>query len=180
MAFTVIPSAGAKIRSTVLTALITELRPITAEKGGDTTRTSDATRTADPDLVIALPASSTWDFEGNILVSSAANAAGDFQMELTYPANANVTLVGFGLDDTLASGTVDNLRSDARSNQDPTSPTVAIQCGASTTQTSLKISGRITLGATAGNLTVAWGQLTSNVNGTTLQNGSYITARRVS
>lgn len=161
-------------------ARLNALIPVTAEKALDTTRTSTITRTADPDLVLALAANSVYDFYGELILTSAANAAGDFAMEMQYPSGASCTLTTHGLDTGLAAGTVGTIDAITQSNQDATSPTGVYNFGCSTTQTSVRITGRITVGATAGNLTLAWAQQTSNASGTTLQNGSFITARRLS
>lgn len=151
----------------------------TVEKSGDTTRTSTITRTADPDLALALPANSTWEFTGALILTSAANAAGDFSYEWQFPASATLTAVNHGMDIGLASGSVGTIEAVVQANQTGTSPTTAQNYGCSTTQTGVIVTGRIVLAGTAGSLTLAWAQQSSNASGTTLQNGSYITARRV-
>ena len=60
--FTTVPSAGAKLRASVLSALIVETREIAAVKTADDTRTS-TTYTADTHLTIAIPAAGTYDIE---------------------------------------------------------------------------------------------------------------------
>jgi hypothetical protein len=179
VAFTTIPAAGAKLRASVLNSLITELRPIEAVKTGDTSRTSDASLTDDGDLTVALPANTTWEYTLVLLLNSAANAAGDFNAQMTFPANATHMYGAVGLDDALASGQVTDLRSEAGT-RDTTSPSATFQFGTSTTVTTAVVTGRIELGATAGSLTLQWGQLASNANATTVQDGSYLVAHRVS
>lgn len=179
MAFTTIPSAGAKLRASVLSALITEVRPVAAFKTTDTSRSSTITRTADPDLTIALPANSEWDFHCVLIIETAASAAGDFSGEWDYPANANVSYGVIALVDTLAGG----LSADAYSRglaRDATAPTTQFDVGVSTSRNAVLISGRIVLGATAGSLTLNWAQLSSNANATVLQDGSRLIAHRVS
>lgn len=178
MAFTTIPSAGAKLRASVLSALITEVRPISAVKTVDTSRASDATRTADPDLTISLPANSTWAFTFTLILTSAANAAGDFTGEIQFPASAVVMDGVHGLVDTLASGRSADLLAHGFT-RDSSSPTPQFDIGCSTLATAVMIQGRIELGATAGSLLLAWGQLASNGNATVLQDGSTLHAVRL-
>jgi hypothetical protein len=176
MTWTTPPSAGAKLRASVLSALILEGRPIRAQKAGDTSRSGTSSRTADPDLVLALSANTTYEYSGLFLVSSAANAAGDFSYELQYPSDAVITAGGSGLHNSLASGSTADVEAIAYS-LDATSPTSQLPYGASTNVTGIIVRGEITL-VTAGNLTVAWAQVASNGNATVLKGGSFLIARK--
>lgn len=178
MTFTTIPTSGAKFRASDLAALITEVRPVSAYKTADTTRANDATRTADPHLTIALPANSTWDWDLSLIINSVANAAGDFTGEMAFPASATLSYGSLSLVDTIASGQSADLKAEGAS-VDSTSPSDSFDIGCSTVETHALITGRIVLGATAGSLTLNWGQLVSNANGTTLQNGCRLVAHRV-
>jgi len=151
----------------------------TVEKPSDTSRTSTTTRTADPHLSLALPANSTWNFDGDLIVNSAANAAGDLSIEFAFPASATLTVATHGLDVNLASGSFGTVDAVVQANQTTTSPTTAQNFGCSTTQISIHVSGRIVLAGTSGSLVLNWAQQTSSASATTLQNGSYLTARRV-
>ena len=178
MAFTVVPSAGAKLRASVLSALITELRPVSAVKTSDTSRNTTTSRTADPDLSVAVPANSTWDYELLIVATSAANAAGDISIEMQYPSGATHMYGAHGVVDTLASGASADLFAGTDS-RDNTSPSAALSFGLSTTFTSILVSGRVEIGATPGNLLLAWAQSASNANNSTVKNGSRLVAHRV-
>jgi len=177
MAFTTIPAAGAKLPASVLSALITELRPVSAFKTVDTSRASTVARVADPDLSVTLPADSDWDFELVLLISSAANAAGDFSGEFAYPTGAAISHLTLGLVDTLASGISADLSADGNT-RDATSPSNAFDLGCSTAVVCALVSGRIEVGSTAGALTLNWAQLASNANATVVQDGSRLVARR--
>lgn len=179
MAFTTPPPAGAKLRASVLSSLVTETRPISAEKASATSRNTTVTNTADPDLSIALPASSTWDLTAKLLLSSAANAAGDFKFEWQYPANATLTSTPLALVATLASGTSADVEAGATA-PDATSPSSGHAFGCSTNIATALCTGRVTLGATAGNVLIAWSQQNSNGSNTTVNAGSSVTAVRVS
>lgn len=178
MTFTAIPAAGAKLRGSVLNSLITEVRPVPAFKAATTSRNTTASPTADPDLVLALVASAVYDFEFVLGLSSAADAAGDFQSQFSYPADATVTVMSWGLTTALASGSVGDMEAVGRM-LDAATPTTAINIGCSTTVTGYLIKGRITT-VTAGNLTLLWAQQASNGNNTNLLGGSYAVARRLS
>lgn len=150
----------------------------TVRKSSATSRNTTAARVADPDLTLSLPANSTWDWECHLLLSSAANAAGDFAGEFTYPGLATVDHGSFGLIDTLASGGSADLNAGTATSNDTTSPTTFFAMGTSTVITYALIMGRIALGATAGSLTLAWAQFGSNGNNTTVNIGSKLIARR--
>ena len=157
---------------------LNRLVPVTVAKSGDTSRTSTIARTADPDLVLALLPFYTYDVDGMLFVTSAANAAGDFSYELQYPANATCTPGGLGLHNALPSGSSADLEANALA-PDATSPAGPLPYGASTALSGILVKARIAMGVTAGNLLVAWAQLASNANATTLKAGSWLTARPV-
>ncbi len=177
MALTTIPGVG-KLRAAILSALITELRPITASKSGTTSRNTTTTPASDPDLAISLPANSVWDFHACLFLTSDANAAGDFLAQWAYPADATVSSGGLALNNALASGSSASLEAAAGA-LDATTPSALLAVGASTSPTMAVMEGRITL-VTAGSLTLQWSQFGSNANNTNLLGGSFVTARRVS
>ena len=152
---------------------------VTVQKATATSRSSTIARTADPDLVVALPASSSWNFEAVIYHSSAANAAGDLAFEWTWPANATLSAGVHGLANALPSGSQADLEAGPTTRLDATSPSVAQVIGCSVGGGMLYATGRIVLGVTAGNLTFSWAQETSNGNNTTILEGSTLTATRV-
>lgn len=179
MAFTTLPSAGSKLRASTVTSLITELRPISVVKTADTSRNSTIARTADPDLTIALPVNSSWEFELVIIVTTDANAAGDFSGEMAFPAGAVIQFAVHGLDLALPSGQSADLHADI-STRDGTSPSGSFDYGAAITDTGIILLGVLEMGSTAGNLTLNWAQQASNINNTNVRNGSYLTAHRIS
>lgn len=174
--------SGADLLSlqTQITALTSRIDALvsTARKTVATSRNTTTVQAADPDLVIPLLANTTWDITSLMLVSSAANAAGDFAFQYTYPAGCTVDLGHLAPHDSLASGSNSSLESAGVSNS-TASPTGLMAAGASTSITSHWVWGRIAVGATAGNFTLTWAQLSSNANNTTLNIGSNLTLRRV-
>lgn len=173
------PSAGVTWTAAMVADLASYAVPIRAEKAGDTSRASTAVSAADPDLVIVLPASRTYDVEITMHVTSAANAAGDFRFGLGWTNTATVTLGGHGLHIALASGTSADLEALAYV-PDTSTPTGDIGVGASTTRTVVKGWATVVTGGSNVTLSLLWAQAASNVNNTTLLTGSSIVARRSS
>lgn len=150
----------------------------TVRKAAATSRNTTVTRTADPELTLSLPVNSVWDFECHLLLTSAANAAGDFAGEFTFPAGCTVDHGSLGLTDVLASGNIGDVTAGTATSNDSSSPSLFAGIGCSTTMTFAVYFGRIAIGATPGSLTLAWAQLSSNANNTTVNIGSKLIARR--
>jgi len=178
VAFTSYPASGETLTAAKLQALISELRPITASKSATTSRNTTTTETADPHLVLPLLANRTYDVKGVLLVTSAANAAGDFRCSFTFPTGATVSSGAIGVHDSLASLTSADGQFSGEA-ADATSPTAAVGYGASTSVTAIQVELRVAVGANAGNLTLQWAQLASNANNTNLLSGSWLTATTV-
>lgn len=168
---TLVITAGMRLTA----ARLNRLNPITAEKPGDTSRSSVTAKTADPDLVLALAINTTYEVRGLLIVTSAANAAGDFSYDWGFPANAVVSAGGVGLHNTLASGSQSDLEGVAYP-LDASSPVGSLPYGASTSNSGISVNARVKMGSTAGNLELLWAQVASNANATTLKGGSFITA----
>lgn len=149
------------------------LIPKTAAKASATSRASTTVLTADPHLVLSLPVG-TFDLRGNLLIASAADAAGDFSHRWSWTGTMTVTMGGIGPTNLLASGAT----SDAdfvRQLPDSASPSAVSSYGASNFGVNAAIDVRVVV-TVAGNLTLEWAQLASNANATTLEAGSWITA----
>jgi hypothetical protein len=178
MTLTALSAAGAPLSATEWQGAITELRAVAAHKASTTARTSTIVLASDADLTIALPADSTWQFECLQLLSSAANAAGDYQMQFAFPSGATCSYGAWGLDNGIASGTLAQLEGKSGAQLDVATPSTAIPYGCSTTPTGLLVVGRVAVVA-AGSLTLQWAQNSSNVNATSLLGGSHLIARRI-
>lgn len=152
-------------------------QPLSASKPADTSRASVTSRTADPDLVIAMVANTTYDLTALLIGSSNANGAGNFAGEWQYPSDAVMSFTAHGLISTLASGTSADLQAGAVS-LDATTPAGPFVVGLSTSLSGTVVTGRITV-VTAGNLTLAWAQNSSNINNSTLRGGSFVTLHKV-
>lgn len=83
MAFTTIPSAGAKLRASVLSALITEVRPLEAYKSADETVNNSAALQNDDALFVSVAANTRYDFRLTALYIS--NSTPDIKFAWTFP-----------------------------------------------------------------------------------------------
>lgn len=143
-----------------------------------TSRANTGVTTADPHLVLTLPASSFHEIELILLDSSAANAAGDLLFDLSWTGTVIEVDVGIhGPHNTIASGSQSDLESAGRSSV-TSSPAGAFVVGASTSVNMTLVKG-IVQTDTAITMHLNWGQFSSNPNATTLLKGSSFVARPV-
>lgn len=176
MSWTTAPPAGSYLRGSVLSALITDVRPINAVKTATTSRNTTAAHAADPHLVVTVPAG-TWDFELTLHVTSAANAAGDFSWRLAWTGTGSAVISSHGLVDTLASGVSADLAAQALA-ADTATPTADLDVGCSTSITVVYARVRF-VATTSCTVTLEWAQQTSNGNNTNLLIDSSMTAHKV-
>ena len=174
MALTDIPAAGAKLRASVLSSLILEVRDLNVTKGGDES-ISNQTLQNDDALLLAVAASS--EYRGLLSAYyTGGNAAGDIQFAFTFPAGATCHFGGAGLHNSLASGSSADVEMVARLSA--TSGTTNIPYGASTSANTAIIPILLTTGANAGTLQLQWAQQATNATATVLKAGSYMWLRK--
>jgi hypothetical protein len=149
-----------------------------AVKTATTARTSTVTRTADPHLTLAVRANVAYTLSGLLIVQSAANSAGDLNIDFAFPANAVVHWGAIGPNNTITGGSFIGGEFQAQSNQ-TVSPTGATPYGATTVPNTILISGYVSIGATAGSFTLEWAQQTSNASSTSLLTGSWMRLDRI-
>lgn len=160
------PVAGQTLTGSFLNNAILNVTPLIQIKPGDTSRTSTATRTADPDLVIALAANLSYVVDSHLMYD--AGSVGLFQAYWTVPAGA--TLVGspWGLDLAVTSTSVGAIRVLATG--------ASMGAGGSGTIVTARPVAQVIMGATPGNLSLTWAQGVSNGTATILKAGSWIRA----
>lgn len=168
MALTAIPPAGSKLRGSVLSALLTEVRPVVAYKSADETIISNGTLQNDDALAIALVANAQYDFELRANYNSGTTP--DFVFGWTFPSGMTmfadlfaVINAGTGLH------TLTQILQTAQPNLE-----------GSGADRSLHIFGKLITSTTAGTLQWQWAQLLSTASNTIVRAGSYLTARRTS
>jgi len=173
MALTSLPGAGAKLRATVLEALITEVRPLYARKTADETVNGSASLQNDDHLAIVLAASATYEIDVQLFYSSASTP--DIKFALTFPTGATCSWapIGYKSDGT-------NFEAEFRtSTWQAASGTSNAVAGTAATYDAALIKGIIRVGSTAGTLQVQWAQNTSNGSNTTVKADSSLVARRL-
>lgn len=136
----------------------------TANKSATTTRSSDATSTADPALALATLAVGTWDVDLLVLLGGVAGGGFRFQLLQTGTMTGSVMATG-NINGAVAPASV-GLNTDV---------TFAALSGGNDQWLSIK--ARVVV-AVAGNLSFAWGQNSSNPTGTSVFTG-FVKAMRI-
>ena len=141
--------------------------PINAWKASDTSRASTTTLTADPDLVIAVPASGTYFFNGYLNYEGGTGGSSDLNIEFSSVGTLryHMPYEGAGgsanVGNTNSGGTQVAMRSQG----------AGVLCGA-------QIAGSI-ITPSSGSITLLWAQNTSSATATIMHAGSWIAIRRV-
>jgi hypothetical protein len=145
-------------------ALLRSTLSFAAWKTTSTSRNTTTTRTADPDLTLAVEADALYTGDFMIIYSSTSTTPG-LNWAFTVPAGAT----GYYTYSAGQTTTDTNITFPIASGGGP--PTVSGTLG---------LNGKLWLdtSSTAGNLTVAWAQLVSNAANVTLEAGSYIKLKR--
>jgi hypothetical protein len=129
--------------------------------------------TADPDLVLALKANTSYVVDGILIVTAASNTP-DFKYSFTWTNTAKMGYISHGLD---PAGTSYIGSLDAFSQSEiTTSPTNAYAHAALVNGTSIISKNTIIVGANDLTLSLYWAQSTSSADATTLVIGSSLTA----
>ena len=139
----------------------------------DESITSSTAVQNDNELVFTIGATGTYVFDLYLLVTSAANAAGDIQVGFSFPTGT-LNLWGPGTDPALGSGTIASGKFAASG---ATSGTFWNDYGVSTTASGFNIHGLLQATAT-GTLTFQWAQFASNANATTVKANSHLIVKQ--
>ena len=166
MAFTTIPAAGAKLRASVLSALVTEVRPITARKTANETLNAVAVAQNDDELFVSVDASCVYRLETRL--SFVSGITPDLKINWTYPVGTTIRWAG--TDDDLAGAVriTGNLIE-----------TAIPAIGGSGTDLTAFYTGVVITGVNAGTLQLQWAQNTSNASNTIIYAGSYLSLTRI-
>lgn len=147
-------------------------------KASDESVTSSAVLQDDNELTFSVGATGTYLIDLYLIVLSAANAAGDFNLSFTFPTGSGGTLFAFaqGVDDALPSSNFADLK--ARGLAITSGTTLVGPFGASTTNTFLWVRCVLVANAT-GTFKLQWCQNVSNANATTVKAGSHMSWKQV-
>lgn len=144
-------------------------------KTADQSVTSSTVAVNDTHLLYTIGATGTYEFEFVLFGVSAANAAGDLAVGLSFPTGTCSWGVQ-GLDPAVASSTLSTLQAGAYSAA--VSGTSLQAIGLSTSETVSRLRGELVATAT-GTLRLIWAQFASNANASTLKAGSFMTVKQV-
>lgn len=165
MAFTSIPAAGSKLRGSVLSALITEVRPVTARKTANETVNNSAALQNDNELFVAAEAGATYDF--TLFGMYTSGTTPDLKVGWTVPSGTTMRWGASYYDTASALALTSNLTESS-----------TLACGGTTFNQSFIATGVIVVGSTAGLVQMQWAQNTANASDTILYVGSYLELRR--
>jgi hypothetical protein len=164
MAFTAVPAAGAKLRASVLSSLVTEVRPVTVYKTANETVNNSTTLQDDDQLLISVEANVTYDFEAEIIYNSGTTP--DFKFAWTYPAGLTMFYAVYAAGGGTFLGYYE------------TEVNTPVLDGAGAA-VGVLLKGTVIVAATAGTLQLQWAQNTLTAANTVVQAGSYIRLRRI-
>ncbi|MDX2702138.1 hypothetical protein PV350_04665 [Streptomyces sp. PA03-6a] len=152
---------------------LNKMLPLVAYKPATTSRSSNTTATADPDLAISIPADAlvSYIIEAFLSVTGAAISTGDIKVGLSYSGTLSMaTWMGTGT--TTASITNTNFFGKS---VDGTTQSYGVNGGQFS---QVVLNGQITP-TTAGTLSVVWAQNTSNATATNVRLSSWIKLTRI-
>jgi len=164
MALTTLPSAGAKLRSSVLSSLITELRPLKIVKSADESITASTAYQDDDELVLAVEANRTYF--GRLQIVFASPAAADFKVSATAPSGATLNDWMY-----IYQGVVDTAG--------PTTGVTAIPGNGAGSKDGFSWAGVLVVSSTAGNVQWRWAQVVSDAGATTVYAKSFFELRMI-
>jgi hypothetical protein len=170
MALTTIPSAGAKLRASVLSSLITEVRPVHAYKSSSEIVSNSTTLQNDDHLFVSVAASVVYNFRLQLIYEAGTTA--DYKYALTFPAGA---LMAFGTQSQ------DTAAAYFPSGQSTYTSGTALTAGGSGIGTirSILITGTLEMSTTAGTLQYQWAQNSAVVENTVTRYGAYLVLYRM-
>ncbi|HEX6968885.1 MAG TPA: hypothetical protein VF174_08785 [Micromonosporaceae bacterium] len=182
MALTTIPAAGAKLRGSVLSSLITEVRPLSAIVGSNQNLTTSSTTLQNiTDLVLAVAANASYNFLFIPAYTLSTGTTADVRFGASVPTGATLHFGGTG--GTAAGiGAASAVATDVEFVQrlSATSASTVITLGGSTGTVGAVIEFWVITGANAGNLQIMAAQGTSSVDTTTILAGCRISGQRLS
>lgn len=158
----------------ITSARLNRALPVAIRKQVASSKTSDTALATDNELVLPLLANTTYSVTGGLLITGGDNA-GDFQYAWSWTGTMTIIRGGIGPVDTITSGSSGSGQF-ARQAPDSSSPSTATGFAASTTGLNAQIVAWVEVGATAGDLSLLWAQLSSNGTATTLEAGSSLVA----
>lgn len=168
MGFTAVPSAGAKLRRSVLASLMSDRTPLFVKKTSDETVNNSSTLQDDNELVLAGAASTTYDLEMRLIVNTGTTP--DLKFTFTVPSGTTGSAQLF---------TGSNPDSAASGLQGPFSITATAAASGVGADQVLIVTGIVVTSSTAGNVQLQWAQNVANLSDTKVKADSYLILRKV-
>lgn len=175
MAFTAYPAAGAKLRSSVLQALIAERMPLLALKTADESVTSNTTVQNDDELFLSVIANAKYSMALTLIYEAAT--ASDIKWGFTFPSAATMTWGQLSLD-VAATAVSGDVRAPAFGSATSGTSTLTGGGAAAASQLLAVLRGTLIVGANAGTLQLQWAQATSGGTATIVKTNSTLELRR--
>lgn len=174
--FTALPGVG-RLRASILSSLISELRPIGSVMTVDQALATGTTTLANvSELVVPVASNTTYSGWLHLFYTNAVGTTEDIKVAFTFPSGAVLHFGGAGGVVGLT-GTAGDIEAVGRLSA--TSGTTVISLGASTSTVQALIRLRLAVGSTSGSLQVQAAQNTSGANATTVKAGSSLEIRQV-
>jgi hypothetical protein len=179
MAFTAVPAAGAKLRASVLSTLMSERTPLYATVAVDQNLTTSSTTLQNvTSLVVAVSANATYQMDVMVAAAESSGVAEDIDVAFTFPAGATCFVY------TLVAGTLGGVAGNSTTDMfvlasAATSGSTRYGAGLSTTVTNVILRCLLTVSSTSGNFQVQASQHTSGGNTVTVKASSYINGQRL-
>jgi hypothetical protein len=149
--------------------------PLAAYKGSDTSRASNTTPSADPDLTLAVASSAVYKF--SLTVDYNALAAADLAVILTGPASSTIGSAVSCVDTSATTTSVGFTALTVRNGTLPTGSLIVGGLGAA--DASFMWEGILTTSSTSGSFTFTWAQGTTSTTATIVRAGSSLIMNRV-
>lgn len=167
MSFSALPAAGAKLRASVLSSLITEVRPVAVRKVADETVNNSSVLQNDDELFVPMSANAVYDFF--VIIHHNSGGTPDIKFGWTVPSGTTMVWGGYIVNTAGAFTVVANLSQ---------SSTASI--GGTGSDSFQMFQGTIVTSSTAGTLQLQWAQDTANASNTIVRAGSYLLPIRTS
>lgn len=166
MAYTTIPSAGAKLRASVLSSLITEVRTLSGLATTQTIKNNNTTLSDVTSMGVSVVANATYEMRCSIRYTT--NSTADIKFGWTYPSGLTMIYGGVGY------STAEVFQS-FHGQTETTTPGLGGVAAAA-----LLLFGRVIVSSTAGTLQLQMAQNTLNASNTIVEPGSLLTLTRIS
>lgn len=167
MALTTLPTAGAKLRGSVLSSLVTEVRPVAARKTVNETVNNSAALQNDDALFVAVVANAVYDVK--LVLHYTSGTTPDLKIGWTAPSGATMVWGGYLFSTASAFTATGN-----------NAVGTVVALGGLGADVSAVFDGTVVTSTTAGTLQLQWAQNTANASDSTVYAGSFLELRRTS